>query len=285
MLLWANENGVRMQFTETDECRWMARLSDVIKLYSATWAVVFGTPGAPRTMWFAALNHISWLWNHLTTRANPGESHRLTYWPDANQSCRQWCRGSNVPVHTLNVIPWAQTSRVKMGIFIEYDIERNDCIVHSKKSRKEIKIQHVRIINRSPRTPTIKTHETGGTENKYGHNLFSLLTKTIGEAIDETKDNADNEYETLDQNVQVLPIQASDTSHKYWRLSWWFFRGVSRYKAKQSISSYPGDTVTTSKGLRPTLNFPNARSIGQKRRRKRHHLDHQINKIAPHEAL
>ena len=95
------------------------------------------------------------------------------------------------------------------GIFIGSDVERKGCMVYSKRSRKVITTQHVRIIDRSPITYSIQAHETNETENKDVRNVFNLLTIPIGEVIDETEDTADVDYETLIRGVQVLPTQAS----------------------------------------------------------------------------
>ena len=79
-------------------------------------------------------------------------------------------------------------------------------MVYSKKSRKVITTQHVRIIDRSPVTSSIQAHETGKDENKDVRNVLSLLDIPIGEAGKE--DTADVNYENLIRNVQVPPNQS-----------------------------------------------------------------------------
>ena len=106
--------------------------------------------------------------------------------------------GTHIKRDTMGTHP-----KGEVGIVIKYDVERKVYIVYYKKSRKVITMQHVRIINRSPRTHTTKSHETRDAENEG----VSVRTITIGEAIDGTRDAADDEYEKLIWNVQVLPIQ------------------------------------------------------------------------------
>ena len=173
---------------------------------------MFDTPGAPRTLRFAALKHVSWLWNHFTTRANPGgvsPIKMLTGRKPNLSTVMPWgqCVGTHIRRDTMGTHPKGEE-----GIFIGSDVERKGCMVYSKRSRKVITTQHVRIIDRSPITPSIQAHETNETENKDVRNVFSLIRIPIGEVIDEKEDTADVDNETLIRKVQVLPTQASDLS-------------------------------------------------------------------------